>query len=322
LRTLLADSQLSFGEASLEEKGEQGKEEENEEIGYVQGQEQVRRFYMAFVEKALVTGQPAVAAAAQEALAAEGEAPLDEEQLRCAHTCAAAFSLRAAAAVVVPSNSGQTSGHVQAAAVEMAEKALESALDQLWNGIRAGNAGISRTRLHVLLRALGRLRFTSAVLETVAAMQGAPRKAHLAPDSETLQFLTNALVLSVGEKAVATSMAKLPQPDLSSPEVVFVGRSNVGKSSLVNMLTNRRTLAATSATPGETARFHFFSVNGNRPNGPTTGSTAGSAAGSTAGSTAGSVPAFQLVDVPGLGYAEAAQGQQDSWQGLLERYMR
>ena len=57
-------------------------------------------------------------------------------------------------------------------------------------------------------------------------------------------------------------------------------------------------LASTSATPGHTSRFHFFSVNAAR----------------------GDLPAFRLVDVPGLGFAQAAAGAQDSWRALLERY--
>ena len=79
----------------------------------------------------------------------------------------------------------------------------------------------------------------------------------------------------------------------------MVGRSNVGKSSLVNFIVNRKALASTSATPGHTKAFHFYAVNNNQPK----------------------LPNFYLVDVPGLGYAEADEGSMDSWRSLIERYL-
>ena len=94
-------------------------------------------------------------------------------------------------------------------------------------------------------------------------------------------------------------MRDLPEPDEAMPEIVFVGRSNVGKSSLVNFLVNRKALASVDPTPGHTTQFHFFGVNRGRAD----------------------LPSFYLVDVPGLGYAEASEGAQDSWRSLLERYL-
>jgi ribosome biogenesis GTP-binding protein YsxC/EngB len=82
-------------------------------------------------------------------------------------------------------------------------------------------------------------------------------------------------------------------------KTVLLGAPNVGKSSLVNFMVNRKALASTSATPGHTTQFHFFAVNSGRTD----------------------LPSFRLVDVPGLGYAEADEGQQDSWRSLLERYL-
>jgi GTP-binding protein len=151
------------------------------------------------------------------------------------------------------------------------------------------------SQVNMVIRALGKARMSKRVLEVVEAM----RAARLEPDEETFEFLANAFVVSVDEVAKVRSMRDLPDPDRAMPEVVFVGRSNVGKSSLVNFLVNRKALASTSATPGHTKHFHFFAVNRGRAD----------------------LNAFMLVDVPGLGYAEADEGTQDSWRGLLERYL-
>lgn len=82
-------------------------------------------------------------------------------------------------------------------------------------------------------------------------------------------------------------MAGLP-PD-SSPEIAFAGRSNVGKSSLVNALTGRKTLARTSHTPGRTQELNFFDLGGR----------------------------LTMVDLPGYGYARAPKGTVDQWTALI-----
>lgn len=92
------------------------------------------------------------------------------------------------------------------------------------------------------------------------------------------------------------SMADLPLPGL--PEVAFAGRSNVGKSSLLNALTGRKALARTSATPGRTREINFFRLG---PDGD---------------------PRLYLVDLPGYGYARVSKGQVSAWVALLKDYLR
>ncbi len=88
----------------------------------------------------------------------------------------------------------------------------------------------------------------------------------------------------------APSWKTLPPPE--RPEVAFLGRSNVGKSSLLNALTGRKQLALTSGTPGKTRAFNFFDVNGQ----------------------------FYLVDIPGYGYAKVSKTERAHWAALIERY--
>ncbi len=83
-------------------------------------------------------------------------------------------------------------------------------------------------------------------------------------------------------------------PVLTLPEVAFIGRSNVGKSSLLNALTNNGKLARTSQTPGATKQLNFFNL----------------------------VDVMHLVDVPGYGYAKAAKKDVRKWQGAVFDYLR
>jgi GTP-binding protein len=83
-------------------------------------------------------------------------------------------------------------------------------------------------------------------------------------------------------------------PPVGLPEVAFAGRSNVGKSSLVNALTGRRALARASHTPGRTKQLNFFDLSGR----------------------------LVLVDMPGYGYAQAAKDVKEDWQGLMFDYLR
>jgi GTP-binding protein len=90
----------------------------------------------------------------------------------------------------------------------------------------------------------------------------------------------------------AAAPDRLPAPDL--PEIAFAGRSNVGKSSLVNALTGRKTLARTSNTPGRTRLLNFFQL----------------------------AERLLLVDLPGYGYARASKSDIKQWTGLTRAYLR
>jgi GTP-binding protein len=81
-------------------------------------------------------------------------------------------------------------------------------------------------------------------------------------------------------------------PDIVLPQIAVCGKSNVGKSSLINLLTNNSKLAKTSATPGKTRLVNFFVIN----------------------------EEFLLVDLPGYGFAKAPQSEQESWPRMIEGY--
>jgi GTP-binding protein len=85
-------------------------------------------------------------------------------------------------------------------------------------------------------------------------------------------------------------------PDPEAPEIAFAGRSNVGKSSLLNALTNRKSLARTSNTPGRTQELNFFDV--------------------------GEPLQIRLVDMPGYGFAEAPKDMVKRWRHLVNDYLR
>ncbi len=94
-----------------------------------------------------------------------------------------------------------------------------------------------------------------------------------------------------GFVAGAAEAARLPEPVL--PEVAFVGRSNVGKSTLINALTYRKKLARTSNTPGRTQQINFFDLGGR----------------------------LMLVDLPGYGYAKVSRSDTESWGRLIDVYL-
>lgn len=86
-------------------------------------------------------------------------------------------------------------------------------------------------------------------------------------------------------------ISKLPKDNI--PEYAFIGRSNVGKSSLINMLTQRRALAKTSSTPGKTITINHFVINDE----------------------------WYVVDLPGYGYARRSKKQREEWQTMLAKYI-
>jgi GTP-binding protein len=90
----------------------------------------------------------------------------------------------------------------------------------------------------------------------------------------------------------AVSERDFPREEI--PEVVFAGRSNVGKSSLINRLAGKAKLARTSSTPGKTQTINFYRINGD----------------------------FFFVDLPGFGYAKAAKAAVQQWKEFIEQYFR
>lgn len=98
----------------------------------------------------------------------------------------------------------------------------------------------------------------------------------------------------------APKLAFLPEPDV--PEIAFCGRSNVGKSSLLNALTGRKAIARASVTPGRTQELNFFDVGRAEPE--------------------GAQPLFRLVDMPGYGFAKAPVKLVEQWKTLVRDYLR
>ena len=100
--------------------------------------------------------------------------------------------------------------------------------------------------------------------------------------------------MRIKQSEFITSAVKREQYPLDNRvEVAFVGRSNVGKSSIINSLTNRKKLAKVSQTPGKTRLVNFFLINND----------------------------FYLVDLPGYGYAKVSKSEKDSWGKTVETYL-
>lgn len=111
----------------------------------------------------------------------------------------------------------------------------------------------------------------------------------------TADELERGRLLFAGPASFIMGVAKLEQlPPVGTPEVAFAGRSNAGKSSLINALVGQKTLARASNTPGRTRELNFFDIGGR----------------------------LTLVDMPGYGYAKAAKRDVKAWQALLRSYLR
>ena len=99
------------------------------------------------------------------------------------------------------------------------------------------------------------------------------------------------IIKNVGLETVCGITSKLPEN--TKPEVAFAGKSNVGKSSLINALMNRKSLARTSSQPGKTQTINFYNVN----------------------------DAIYFVDLPGYGYAQANEKVKAQWGKMIEDYL-
>ena len=99
-------------------------------------------------------------------------------------------------------------------------------------------------------------------------------------------------IKNVSLETVCGITSKLP--DNRYPEIAFAGKSNVGKSSLINAIVNRKALARTSSQPGKTQTINFYNLNGE----------------------------MYLVDLPGYGYAKTSASVREKWGEMIERYLR
>lgn len=102
-------------------------------------------------------------------------------------------------------------------------------------------------------------------------------------------------------KYIASAVKKQQYPENDLNEIAFIGRSNVGKSSLINSLTRVRNLARVSAQPGKTQTINFFELTARIIE-------------------TGEDKLFQLVDLPGYGYAKTAQSNRKQWKKFIEEY--
>src|SRR5215813_12179095 len=96
---------------------------------------------------------------------------------------------------------------------------------------------------------------------------------------------------------------KCPQPD--RPEYAFIGRSNVGKSSLINMIAGSEKLAKTSGSPGKTQLINHFSIES-----------------SMSDDNKNKIQHWYIVDLPGYGFAKVSQAQRKKWEKMIEDYLR
>lgn len=109
---------------------------------------------------------------------------------------------------------------------------------------------------------------------------------------KSTEIKSNIVIKSVNLETVCGITSTLPEN--SKPEIAFAGKSNVGKSSLINALINRKSYARTSAQPGKTQTINFYNIN----------------------------DAMYFVDLPGYGYAKVSQTIKEKWGKMIERYLQ
>src|ERR1700722_19955486 len=113
-----------------------------------------------------------------------------------------------------------------------------------------------------------------------------PKSRYLAPSFSNMVINSSIYVIS------SPDYTQCPKPD--RPEYAFIGRSNVGKSSLINLITNNERLAKTSGTPGKTQLINHFNINNE----------------------------WYIVDLPGYGFAKVSISSRKKWEKMIEDYLR
>ncbi|KAI0559570.1 50S ribosome-binding GTPase [Gracilaria domingensis] len=179
--------------------------------------------------------------------------------------------------------------------LEKGQTQLASELVEVTRGVAScgERAAVDPRVFNTTIRLLGKNKLLNNVFDILDMM----RMTRVQPDNETFEFLANAAVRQVRFVMGAVSMETLPEP--LGAEIAFVGRSNVGKSSLVNMICNRKALAYVSGRPGKTQQFNYFLVNEKTPESQ-----------------------FYIVDLPGVGYAKVPIPVKEEWLRFMRRYLK
>jgi GTP-binding protein len=121
---------------------------------------------------------------------------------------------------------------------------------------------------------------------------GGKKHGRIGPENPECQYLAGMIIRHSSYIISSPDYTQCPKPD--RPEYAFIGRSNVGKSSLINMLSNNEKLAKTSGTPGKTQLINHFNIDDE----------------------------WYMVDLPGYGFAKVSQAQRKKWEKMIEDYLR